>query len=112
MPDDPFLPFLTFLYGADAELVHTRLLLILNAPGSVAYKGLALSTEQAASLRVAPGKLTLTLADNHAAGMVTLTAPGTWKLVKAPRGVRLTKNAGGMTIRVPAGVKDVVLVGK
>jgi len=31
MPDDTFLPLLTFLYGAEAEQVHTRLLLVLDA---------------------------------------------------------------------------------
>ncbi len=51
MPTDPFLPHLTLLYGDNAALVHTRLLLILDAhaapPSPPRSAGLPLSARDA-----------------------------------------------------------------
>ena len=102
----------------------TGRILTLGAQGGVRYQQYGLAADFAASLRVAAKELKLELpakvpaGDNtlqamvpFAGGTITVTAPGRWTLAPPLPGVKLTPQAGGFLLQVPAGVRSVTLVG-
>lgn len=85
--------------------------LALAAAGEVGCKELRLAGPVAAALKVAADALELSLPADSAGGEFTVTAPGTWKLKDAAKGVKLDTKAipGALVLTVPQGVTRVVL---
>jgi len=90
---------------------HSGLVLATAGPGEVRYGQWGISAAQAASLRVAKGRLTVNLSyDQHDGGKVGLRTVGKWQLAAQQAGVVLTAAQGGYTLVMPSGVTQAVLV--
>ena len=85
-----------------------ELVLTLGAAGSVAYKEYGIAAAMPASLRVDAKVLTVSLPAQHAAGQVTVTAPGGWKADKGVGVVKTKKTEYQLT--VPTDVAEVRLI--
>ena len=87
----------------------TGQVLLLAAPGSVAYKDYRLSAPMPASVTITPEKMRIELSADHPAGVVALQAPAGWRLGDA-KGVIL-EQPSPVTYRLqfPAGVTVVEL---
>ena len=85
-----------------------ELVLALGAAGSVAYKEYGISAAMPASLRMDAKGLTVSLPAQHAAGQVTVTAPGGWKADKGVSVVATKKTEYQLT--VPTDVPEVRLL--
>jgi len=116
-----------FLPGQQAEVqaegIHFRgvagsvqdrqngLVLATGAAGEVRYGPWGVSAAQAASLRVAEGRLIVNLPYyQEEGGEVALRTKGQWRLAKPQAGVTLTAAEGGCKLVLPAGVTEVELV--
>ena len=89
------------------------LVLALGAAGSVAFKNHGLIAPMAANLRIASARLTLTLTESHTGGVVTVTAPGNWKLEPTQSLVKLKKTGTAeYSLTIPANVQAVSLSGR
>ncbi len=79
-------------------------ILSLPAGGAISFKGSHLKSEIAASLKAEKNELTLTLAEGHAGGAVTVGAPGEWK---PAAGVKAEINDKGLwVVNMPIGVRS------
>jgi len=83
--------------------------LTLAASGEVRRGAYALSAPSAASLQITPRSAALLLPDGGAGGEFTVQLPDGWTLQAPPAGVTLTAEGPRSRIRVPAGIRRVVL---
>jgi hypothetical protein len=97
---------------ASVQVRQAMVVLALGAPGEVRYKDHALSLPAgAASLRVEPTTLTVSLPAGRDGGQVTVTAPGVWSLEASAKNIALTKPREAVyQVTVPADVTQVKLV--
>jgi hypothetical protein len=96
--------------AASMQQRATGAMLVLGAAGEVRAAKYGLTAPGAASLQVAEKALTLTLPAGYPGGMVTLTAPGRFKLDGKTPTVRLTAKDGQFQLTIPAGITRVTLI--
>ena len=95
--------------AASVQDRRTGLVLSLGAPGEIRYGDHGLAADCAAGLRVGEEALTLDLPEPVTGGTVTVSAPGAWAPAEARAGVALGSGGASLVLRVPGGLRTVVL---
>jgi hypothetical protein len=95
--------------AGSAQDRKSGLVLALGASGEVGFKDYGLKADMPVSLRVQPDTLVLEAPAAHAAGQVTLVAPGKWKLAHALEGATARQTPEGLGLALPQEVEKVAL---